>query len=99
MSAANMLSKKSSLVIYAWLIVLTLAEVAIVALGIPKSAGAILMVGTTLAKVLMIGVYFMHLKYDRATAWLLPIIPVLLALFFVVALFPDLVYHLPLRFE
>jgi hypothetical protein len=40
----------------------------------------------------------MHLKYDRRVAWLLPAIPVILAVIFVAALFPDLVYHLPLRF-
>lgn len=86
------------MMIYIWLVVLTLLEVALVWGGASKTVGAILMAGTTLAKVMMIGLYFMHLKYDRRLAWLLPAIPVLLAAIFVAALFPDLVFHLPLRF-
>jgi heme/copper-type cytochrome/quinol oxidase subunit 4 len=99
MTMENILTRRTGIIIYGWLIALTLAEVGIVAAGVPRVAGTILMAGTTLAKVLMIGLYFMHMKQDSLKAWLLPLIPVLLAVFFVVMLFPDLVFHLPLRFE
>lgn len=92
-------NKRTLIFIYAWLVGLTLAEVGIVVVGIPKTAGALLMGGTTLAKVLMIALHFMHMKHDRPLIWLLPAIPVVLALFFVTMLFPDLVWHLPLMFK
>lgn len=94
-----MMTKRSAFIIYGWLVVLTLLEVAIVWMGVPKEVGVVLMLGTTLGKVLMIGLYFMHIMHDRPVAWLLPVIPVALAIIFVVALFPDLVYHLPLMFR
>ncbi len=94
-----MLTKKSAIVIYTWLVVLTLVEVLIVRAGVTKAVGAILMAGTTLGKTLMIGLYFMHIKHDRPIAWLLPAVPLVLAVLFVLALFPDLVYHLPLKFQ
>lgn len=93
------LTKKSAIFIYIWLVALTLIEVWIVAVGIPKNIGLLLMLGTTLGKVLMIVLYFMHMKHDRLLIWLLPGIPVLLALFFILMIFPDMVYHLPLRFR
>ena len=100
MNAMEMpLTKRRAIVIYGWLVILTLIEVAIVVVGVPKHAGAILMGGTTVAKVSMIGLYFMHIKNDRPVAWFLPAIPLVLAVLFVLALFPDLVYHLPLHFQ
>lgn len=100
MSAATpIMTKRNAIIIYGWLVVLTLVEVAIGWAGVPKHIGAILMAGTTLGKTLMIGLFFMHIKHDRPIAWLLPGIPLVLAVGFVLALFPDLVYHLPLRFQ
>ncbi|MCG3205548.1 MAG: hypothetical protein KCHDKBKB_02270 [Elusimicrobia bacterium] len=93
------LPKKTATLIYIWLVGLTLAEVAIAFVNMPKLAGTILLGGTTLAKTLMIGLYFMHLKHDRPVAWLLPVVPVLLAILFTAVLFPDMVYHLPLSFQ
>lgn len=98
MSAAP-LTRGQGWTVYTILVVLTLLEVAIVMAGIPKAAGVVLMLGTTAGKVLLIVLYFMHMKGDKPLAWLLPIVPVALAVFFVLMLFPDLVYHLPLRFH
>lgn len=92
------MTKRDGLIVYGWLVALTLAEVALVRAGLSRMAGVILMAGTTAAKLTMIGAYFMHMKNDRPVAWLLPAIPVVLAVLFVAALFPDIVYHLPLRF-
>jgi heme/copper-type cytochrome/quinol oxidase subunit 4 len=93
------MTKRDGLMIYGWLVALTLAEVAIVGAGVGRAVGVILMAGTTAAKLTMIGGFFMHMKHDRPIAWLLPAVPLLLAVLFVAALFPDLVYHLPLRFQ
>jgi hypothetical protein len=46
---------------------------------------------------LLIALYFMHLKFDRRVVWLLPGIPVVLGIVFVLALFPDIVFHLTAR--
>jgi caa(3)-type oxidase subunit IV len=91
--------KRTAFLVYAWLVGLTLLEVGMVLLKLPKYAGVILMAGTTVGKMLMIALHFMHMKNDRAVAWLLPGIPVVLAVFFIGMLFPDLVYHLPLMFH
>ena len=45
----------------------------------------------------LIALFFMHLKFDRPAVWLLPGIPVLLGIAFVLALFPDIVWHATLR--
>lgn len=99
MRTTTVLTRREAIVVYIWLIVLTLVEVAVAWAGVSKPVGITLMAGTTIGKMLMIGLYFMHVKHDRPIAWLLPGIPLLLAVAFVLALFPDLVYHLPLRFQ
>lgn len=93
------MNTRLNFIVYGWLVVLTLAEVAMVYVGIPKIAGVILVGGTTLAKVSMIGLQFMHFKYERAVAWLLPAIPVILAVFFTGMLFPDIVYQAVLIYQ
>ena len=89
---------RTYLVIYGWLIAMTVGEVGMVLLGWPKTALVVMLVGTALAKAALIALYFMHLKFDHQAVWLLPGIPIALAIFFVGMLFPDLVLHLPLRF-
>ena len=88
------LTGKDYRVIYGWLLALTAFEISMVMLGWPKTALGILLVATALAKALLIALYFMHLKFDHPAVWLLPGIPVALGLVFVLALFPDLVWHL-----
>ncbi|MCB9799628.1 MAG: cytochrome C oxidase subunit IV family protein [Candidatus Omnitrophica bacterium] len=85
---------KSYLGIFGWLVVLTVIEIVAANLGLPKLALAIFLVGTALAKVLLIALYFMHLKFESGLIWWIPGIPMALAVFFVLMLFPDIVYHL-----
>ena len=82
------------LVIFGWLLGLTALEVSVVMAGWPQVAIVTLLISTALAKAMLIALFFMHLKFDRWTVWLLPGIPVMLAVFFVGMLFPDLVFHL-----
>lgn len=88
---------RTYLAIYGWLIGLTVLEVGVVLAGWPQGAIVTLLVATALAKALLIALYFMHLKFDRPGIWLLPGIPVLLGIVFVLALFPDVVFHLVQR--
>lgn len=89
---------KSYLGIFAWLVILTIIEIAAANLNISKQALAVFLIGTAVAKVLLIVLYFMHLKFESRWIWLLPGIPMLLAVFFVLMLFPDIVYHLTRKF-
>ena len=89
---------KIYLTIYGWLVALTVLEVRVVLMGWPKAAVVTMLIATALAKAMLIALYFMHLKFDRPAVWFLPAVPVALATFFVGMLFPDLVFHLPLRF-
>ena len=88
---------RTYLAIYGWLIGLTILEVGVVLAGWPQGAIVTLLVATALAKALLIALYFMHLKFDRPIVWLLPGIPVVLGIVFVLALFPDVVFHLVQR--
>ena len=88
----------TSLVIFGWLLGLTVLEVSVVMAGWPHAAIVTLLISTALAKAMLIALFFMHLKFGRWTVWLLPGIPVVLAMFFVGMLFPDIVFHLVNRF-
>ncbi len=83
--------------IYGWLIGLTLLEIGVVLAGWPQGAIVTILIATALAKALLIALYFMHLKFDRRWVWLLPGVPVAMGIVFVLALFPDIVFHLVLR--
>lgn len=80
-------------VVYAWLIALTVLEVVVAMMGWPKMALGIVLLATTLGKASLIALFFMHMKFDKPLVWLLPAIPVVLAIFFVGMLFPDIVFH------
>lgn len=88
---------RSYIIIFAWLGAVTLLEMGAVAMGMPRKALVIFILGTAAAKALLIALFFMHLKYENKWLWLMPGIPVALAVFFILMLFPDMVYHLTLR--
>jgi len=88
---------RTYLAIYGWLLGLTFLEVGVVVAGWPQGAIVTILIATALAKALLIALYFMHLKFDHPGVWLLPGIPVALGLVFVLALFPDVVFHLVRR--
>ena len=88
---------RTCLAIYGWLIGLTVFEVGVVLAGWPQDAIVTILIATALAKALLIALYFMHLKFDRPLVWLLPGIPVVLGIMFVLALFPDVVFHMVQR--
>jgi cytochrome c oxidase subunit 4 len=97
MTMASSPTAKTYVVIYSWLIGLTVLEVGVVLGGWPKAAVVSMLVATAIAKALLIALYFMHLKFDRRVVWLLPGIPVVVGIVFVLALFPDIVFHLTAR--
>lgn len=85
---------RTCLTIYGWLLGLTILEVGVVLAGWPQGAIVTVLIAAAPAKALLIALYFMHLKFDHPAVWWLPGIPVVLGIAFVLALFPDLVFHL-----
>lgn len=88
---------KTYLTIFGWLAFLTLLEIGAASLGLPRAPLALFLVATAIAKATLIALYFMHLRFEHRFVWLLPCIPVLIALVFILALFPDIVFHLTHR--
>jgi cytochrome c oxidase subunit 4 len=81
----------NALKVFGWLIVLTLVEVGMVYLGLPKRALAAGLVGTALWKATLVALYFMHLKFEGRLIWGMAVGTVVLGLVFVGLLFPDIV--------
>ena len=66
--------------IWVWLLVMTLLALGIgYVQTIPHGLKAVLLVGTTLAKIGLIGAFFMHLKFERMNLVMLTFSPLVLA--------------------
>jgi cytochrome c oxidase subunit IV len=78
--------------VFLWLLALTVAEVGIVYLHLPKAALATLLVVGALWKAAIIVLHFMHLRIERRlVTWSLAATTVL-AVVYVLLLFPDMVF-------
>jgi cytochrome c oxidase subunit 4 len=78
------------IVIFWWLLALTIIEVGVIYMPLAKLVIAILLVGLALSKASLVAMYFMHLKFERATLGLIAVTPLLLCVLLVFALLPDL---------
>jgi caa(3)-type oxidase subunit IV len=76
--------------IFWWLLALTVLEIGVIYLPLAKVAIAILLVGFALAKASLVALYFMHLRFERTTLGVIALTPLLLCVFLVFALSPDL---------
>ena len=76
--------------IFWWLFGLTIAEIAVIYLGLPRLAVGILLVGLAVSKAALVAMYFMHLRFERMTLALIAVTPLLLCVLLVFALVPDL---------
>ena len=72
------------------LLVLTVIEVALTLLGLPKLLLGALLVILALWKAALVAMYFMHLKFERRTLAIIAVVPFILCLFFILMLLPDL---------
>lgn len=75
--------------IFWWLFALTVAEVAVIYLGLPRLVLALLLVGLAISKAALVAMYFMHLRFERLTLALIAVTPLLLCVLLVFALVPD----------
>ena len=72
------------------LLVLTVVEVGITFLGLPKMLLASLLVILAVWKAALVAMYFMHLKFEPTTLAMSAIVPVVLCLFMILMLLPDI---------
>jgi caa(3)-type oxidase subunit IV len=75
------------------LLVLTIVEVAIVYLGLPKILLAALLVIAAVWKASLVAMHFMHLKFEKRTLALVALTPFVLCVFLILMLMPDIFPH------
>lgn len=83
------ISYKTYVMTWIWLLVLTSLALGIGYAPINETLKAFLLVGTTLAKILVIAAVFMHLRYERVNLILITFTPLILAIIMFAFTFPE----------
>ncbi len=76
------------------LLVLTIAEVGVVYVHMPRSLMVISLCAFALAKAALVAAYFMHLKFERGPLILVVMSPLLLSAILYIGLVPDATTHI-----
>lgn len=76
--------------VFWWLVALTIIEVIVIFLPLPRLLIGFLLVGLALSKASLVAMYFMHLRFERQTLGLIAITPLVLCVLLAFALLPDL---------
>lgn len=79
-------------VVWIWLVVLVTVSIA-ASLLLPKSAALILIFSVAFIKALLVILNYMHLKYEKPVLYALAIVPVVIVVILLFALFPDFVFR------
>lgn len=79
------------LAVFGWLFALTVVEVGVIYLPVPKWVILVSLVLLAVVKAALVAIYFMHLKFERVTIWWIAVIPVILCVFLIFMLVPELV--------
>jgi caa(3)-type oxidase subunit IV len=79
-------------VVWIWLMGLLIASFA-VSLVLPRSAAVYLIFLVAAIKAILVVMNFMHLKYEKLLLYALAIVPLLIVVVLLFALFPDFVFH------
>jgi len=75
------------------LVVLTILEVAIVYLGLPRMLLVALLVIFAVWKASLVAMHFMHLKFEKRTLAVVALTPFVLCVFLILMLMPDIFPH------
>jgi cytochrome c oxidase subunit 4 len=75
--------------IFWYLAVLTVAELAVIFMPIPRLAIGIMLVTLALAKAALVALYFMHLRFETRTLGYIAMTPVLIGALLVFVMLPD----------
>jgi caa(3)-type oxidase subunit IV len=86
-------SQNNYIKIFIILSVLTVIEVGITFLGLPKMLLASLLVIFAVWKAALVAMHFMHLKFEKKTLTIVAIIPFILCVFLILMLLPDIYPH------
>jgi cytochrome c oxidase subunit IV len=84
--------------VFWWLLILTVLEIAVIYAPIVRIAIVILLIGMALTKATLVATYYMHLKFESRTIGLIALVPLVLCVFLIFMLTPDLsfvVHHSP----
>ena len=86
---SNTISYRTYFLTWIWLLVLTALALGLGYAPINETLKALLLVCTTLAKILVIAAVFMHLRYERLNLILLTFVPLILAIIMFAFTFPE----------
>jgi cytochrome c oxidase subunit 4 len=76
--------------VFWWLLILTIIEIAVIYLPMAKLVIAILLIVLAVTKAVLVALYFMHLKFERATLGFVALSPFVLCVFLILMLLPDI---------
>ena len=76
--------------VWVWLLVLTILEVAVALMPLATLAKGMLLVVMALIKAGLVALYFMHLRFERVTLGMIVLTPLIICVFLVFMLLPDL---------
>jgi caa(3)-type oxidase subunit IV len=86
-------SKSAYIKVFYVLLVLTIVEVAIVYLGLPRMLLVALLVIFAVWKASLVAMHFMHLKFEKRTLAVVALTPFVLCVFLILMLMPDIFPH------
>lgn len=72
------------------LLALTIVEVAIVYLHLPRTLLVALLIVLAVWKAALVALHFMHLKFEKTTLMMIALSPFVLCVFLILMLFPDI---------
>ncbi len=76
--------------VFWWLLGLTILEIAVIYVPMARLIVVILLIGLALSKAVLVAMYFMHLKFERVTLGVIALIPLILCVFLILMLLPDI---------
>ncbi|OGP21473.1 MAG: hypothetical protein A2038_05495 [Deltaproteobacteria bacterium GWA2_57_13] len=76
--------------VFWWLLALTILEIAVIYMPLARLIIVILLVGLALSKASLVALYFMHLKFERVTLGVIALTPLILCVFLILMLLPDI---------
>jgi cytochrome c oxidase subunit 4 len=80
--------------IFYWLFGLTVAELAVAYMPIPKGLMIVGLVGLAFVKASLVAMYFMHLKFEKRLLGVIAVIPPVLLVMFLFITYPDTAWRL-----
>ena len=76
--------------IFWWLLALTILEIAVIYMPMARIIIVVLLVGFALSKAALVAMYFMHLRFERLTLGVIALTPLILCVFLILMLLPDM---------